>query len=130
MNQKMGNDFGYPRACRFRKTLNENRLNYGSFIYQLFSKLDFYFIKYSQNWPKLTDFQTSLGYFHVFQVVEHIPDILTTNIVKNETFSKKAKKSIFGHFLLILTTFYKVKIMFWRKLVEEGAITYFHLTFF
>jgi hypothetical protein len=25
MNQKMVTDFGYPRACRFRKTLNENR---------------------------------------------------------------------------------------------------------
>jgi hypothetical protein len=43
----------------------------------------------------LTDFQTFLGYFHVFQVVEHIRDILTTNIVKNETFSKKIEKILF-----------------------------------
>jgi hypothetical protein len=75
-----------------------------------------YHIKYSQNWSKLTDFQTFLGYFHVFQVVEHIPDILTTNIVKNETFSKK---SIFSHFLPISATFYEVKITFWKKLVTE-----------
>jgi hypothetical protein len=60
----------------------------------------------------MTDFQTSLGYFHVFQVVEHIPDILRTNTVKNETFSKKSKNSIFGQFLPILATFYEVKITF------------------
>jgi hypothetical protein len=43
--------------------------------------------------------------------VEHIRDILTTK-VKNETFSKNRKKSIFGHFLPILATFYEVKITF------------------
>jgi hypothetical protein len=42
--------------------------------------------KIGQNWPKLTDFQTFCGYFHVFQAVEHIRDILRTNTVKNETF--------------------------------------------
>jgi hypothetical protein len=51
-----------------------------------------------QNWPKLTDFQTFCGYFHVFQVVEHIPDILRTNTVKNKTFSKNRKNSIFASF--------------------------------
>jgi hypothetical protein len=60
----------------------------------------------------MTDFQTSLGYFHVFHVVEHIKDILRTNTVKNETFSKKPKNSIFGQFLPILVTFYEVKITF------------------
>jgi hypothetical protein len=59
----------------------------------------------------LTDFQTSLGYFHVFQVVEHIRTF-RTNTVKNETFSKKSKISIFGEFLPILATFYEVKITF------------------
>jgi hypothetical protein len=65
-----------------------------------------------KRWPKLTDFQTFLGYFHVFHVVEHIRNILTTNIVKNETFSKKSKKSIFGQFLPISATFYEVKTTF------------------
>jgi hypothetical protein len=46
----------------------------------------------------MTDFQKICGYFHVFQVVEHIPDILRTNTVKNETFSKKSKNLIFASF--------------------------------
>jgi hypothetical protein len=54
----------------------------------------------------MTDFQTSLGYLHVFQVVEPIRDILRTNTVKNETFSKRIKKfhfwSIFANFSHIL----------------------------
>jgi hypothetical protein len=73
--------------------------------------------------PKMTDFQTSLGYFHVFHVVEHIKDILRTNTVKNETFSKKSKNSIFGQFLPILVTFYEVKITFWKKLVGGATKT-------
>jgi hypothetical protein len=52
-----------------------------------------------QNWSKLTDFQTSSGYFHVFQVVEHIPDVLTTNIVKNKTFFEKIVKINFWYFI-------------------------------
>jgi hypothetical protein len=60
----------------------------------------------------LTDFQTFCGYFHVFQVVEHIPDILRTNTVKNETFSKKSKKFNFCQFLPILAIFYELKITF------------------
>jgi hypothetical protein len=78
MNQKMVTDFGYSRACRFIKMLNKNRL----WLLPLptFFKTWFKFIKYSQNWPKLTNFQTSLCYFHVYLVVEHI---LTTNTVKN-----------------------------------------------
>ena len=47
-----------------------------------FFKTWFKFIKYSQNWSKLTDFQTFLGYFYVFQVVEHIlTDIGRYNII-------------------------------------------------
>jgi hypothetical protein len=57
-------------------------------------------------------YHCDLGYFHVFHVVEHIKDILRTNTVKNETFSKKSKNSIFGQFLPILVTFYEVKIAF------------------
>jgi hypothetical protein len=99
-----------------------------------------------QNWPKLVKIdrfsnfftffrswntsQTILQLLHVFQVVEHIPDDLTTNIVKNETFSKNSKKSIFGHFLPISATFYEVKITFWKKLVEVGAMTYFQIDVF
>jgi hypothetical protein len=54
MNQKSKTDFGYPRACRFRKTLKENRLCNGSFLYKLFSKRDFYHIKCGWNWQKMT----------------------------------------------------------------------------
>jgi hypothetical protein len=39
------------------------------------------------------NFQTFCGYFHVFQVVEHIRTIT----LKNKT-SKKSKISIFGQF--------------------------------
>jgi hypothetical protein len=73
-----------------------------SSVYQLFSKRDLNsqnVAKIGQNWPKLTDFQTFCRLFSRFsQVVEHIRDILKTNTVKNETFSKKSKNSIFGHF--------------------------------
>jgi hypothetical protein len=44
--------------------------------------------------------------------VEHIRDILGTNTVTNETFSKKSKNSIFGQFLPILATFNEVQITF------------------
>jgi hypothetical protein len=37
---------------------------------------------------ELTDFQTFFGYFHVFHVVEHIPDSFKTITIKNETFQK------------------------------------------
>jgi hypothetical protein len=96
MNKQMVTIFGNTRACRFRKHQFENR----SWLLPLptFFKTWFKFIKYSQNWSKLTDFQTFLDYFHVFQVVEEIIDILTTNIVKNETFSKKSKKSFLDIF--------------------------------
>jgi hypothetical protein len=44
--------------------------------------------KIGNNWQQLTDFQTSFGLFHVFQLVEHIPDSLRTITTKNETFQK------------------------------------------
>jgi hypothetical protein len=44
--------------------------------------------------------------------VEHIADILRTNTVKNETFSKNRNNSIFASFLPILATFYELKITF------------------
>jgi hypothetical protein len=49
-------------------------------------------------WLKLTDFQTFFGYFHVFQVVEHIPDSFIVITFKNETFKKNPKIWIFDHF--------------------------------
>jgi hypothetical protein len=41
--------------------------------------------KIGQNWPILTYFQTSLGYFYVFQVVKHTKNEYSK---KNVTFSK------------------------------------------
>jgi hypothetical protein len=79
------------------------------YLDQLFSKHDLNSLnvaKIGQNWPKLT------GYFHVFQVMERIADILRTNTVKNETFSKNLKKFNFCQFLPILATFYELKITF------------------
>jgi hypothetical protein len=58
--------------------------------------------KFGQNWPKLTDFQTFSTIFHIFQVVEHAKDSFERIQLKNETFSKKSKNSIFGQFLPIL----------------------------
>jgi hypothetical protein len=52
MKVKMVFGFGYPRACRFRKTKLINQYLYQylylylyQYLYQLFSKRDFYFIK-------------------------------------------------------------------------------------
>jgi hypothetical protein len=50
-----------------------------------------------KNWQKLTDFQTFFGYFHIFQVVEHIRTVL-------ERKKFKIQKS---PFLPILATFIK-----------------------
>jgi hypothetical protein len=50
-------DFGYPRACRFRK---HQILNRRSLLYQLFKKRDFYFInvaKIGKNGPKMEFFE-------------------------------------------------------------------------
>jgi hypothetical protein len=52
MNQKMVTDFGNPRdseKCWMK-------IGYGSFLYQLFSKRDFYNIKCGWNWQKITIF--------------------------------------------------------------------------
>jgi hypothetical protein len=92
--------FEYPRACRFRKPHQTNQ--FWSLRLPTFFKM----------WFKGAWF---------FQVVEHIRDILRMNTVKNETFSKKSKNSIFGQFLPILATFYEVKITFWKKMVG-GAV--------
>jgi hypothetical protein len=97
MNQKMVTDFEYPRACRFRKTLPKIMPKIG------------------QNWSKLVNidrFANFLGLFSRFLGRGTHKRIFTTNIVKNNTFSKKSKKSIFGHFLPILATFYEVKLTF------------------
>jgi hypothetical protein len=54
---------------------------------------------------------------------QYIRDILKTKTVKNETFSKKSKNSMFGQILPILATFYKVKITFGKKLVGGATKT-------
>jgi hypothetical protein len=51
-------DFRYLRACRFRKTKQTYRFR--SPLTQLFSKLDFYFIKCGYNWQKKSTFLKSL----------------------------------------------------------------------
>jgi hypothetical protein len=92
-----------PRACRFWKYQIENRSP--ELPRPTFFKTWFKFIKCSYNWSTLTDFQTFCGYFYVFLVVEHIPDILRTNTVKNETFSKKTKIFNFCQFLPVFASF-------------------------
>jgi hypothetical protein len=78
-----------------------------------------------KNWQKLTDFQTFFGYFHVFQVVEHIRTVLERLHLKKMRNFKKSKNSIFGRFLPILATFMKsVKITFLKKLVEQAPAIY------
>jgi hypothetical protein len=75
--------------------------------------------KIGKNWQKLTDFQTFfLAIFNLFQVMEHIRDSFRTITLKKSDFPKKWKNSNFGQFLPILVTFYKVKITFFKKLVE------------
>jgi hypothetical protein len=93
------------------------------FVHKKWLKL----VKIGQNWQF---FKTFCGYFYVFQVVEHIRDILRTHTVKNETFSKKMNQFNFFQFLLILATFYEQKITFWKKLVEVAAGTYFQFDIF
>jgi hypothetical protein len=68
--------------------------------------------KIGYNWQQLTDFQTFFGYFHVFQVVEHIPDCFRMITFKNETFEKKSKSLNFWSLFPILATIYEVKITF------------------
>jgi hypothetical protein len=67
VDQKTVTDFRYPRACRFRKYQIENRL--WKLPRPNFSKRDLNsqnVAKNGQYRPKLTDFQTFCGYFHVF----------------------------------------------------------------
>jgi hypothetical protein len=84
-------------------------------IHKMWLKLS----KIGNNWPIL------FGYFHVCQVVEHIPDSFRTITFKNETFEKKSK-----NFISILATIYEVKITFWKKLVEGPPMTYFQIDIF
>jgi hypothetical protein len=54
---------------------------------------------------QLTDFQTFFGYFHVFQVVEHIKTFFEQLHSKNKIFQKNQKFhfwSIFANFSHIL----------------------------
>jgi hypothetical protein len=58
---------------------------------------------------KIDQFSNSFGYFHIYQVVDHIRDSFRT-ICKKWKISKKSKNSIFGQFLPI----------FEQKLVEQA----------
>jgi hypothetical protein len=87
-------------------------------------------IQIHKMWLKLTNFQTFFGYFHVFQVVEHIPDSFRMITFKNETFEKKSKKLNFWSLFPILAPIYEVKISFWKKLVENPLMTYFQIDIF
>jgi hypothetical protein len=49
-------------------------------------------------WQKLTDFQTFFGYFHVFQVVEHITTVLERLHLKKSKFQKNRKIPLLVHF--------------------------------
>jgi hypothetical protein len=53
---------------------------------------------FGQNWPKLRDFHISLGYSHVFQVMEHVRDILKTKQSKNDFFKKIEKINFWSCF--------------------------------
>jgi hypothetical protein len=69
--------------------------------------------KIAEYWQQLNDFQTFFGYFHVFQVVEHIPDSFRIIKFRNETLKKKiSKKMNFWSLFPILATIYEVKISF------------------
>jgi hypothetical protein len=84
-------------------------------------------IQIHKMWQQWTDFQTFFGYFHVFQVVEHIPDSFRMITFKNKTFEKKIQKF---EFLPILATIYEVKITFYKKLVGGASMTYFQFDIF
>jgi hypothetical protein len=65
----------------------------------------------SENW-KLAKIDRFSNFFRVFsrfsgRGTHPNSDILRTNTVKNETFSKKLKNSILGYFLPIWATFYE-----------------------
>jgi hypothetical protein len=78
--QKKVTDFGYSENIKLK------------IGHQLFSKRDFYFIKCGSNWQNLSDFQTFLVIFHVFQVVEHTSDSFKKRLhSKNEIFQKILK---------------------------------------
>jgi hypothetical protein len=69
-------DFGYPRACRFRK--HQILIGRRSYLYQLFKKRDFYFInvaKIGKNGPKM-DFSICLNFLPILAYFSHIYDFL------------------------------------------------------
>jgi hypothetical protein len=65
--------------------------------------------------------------------VEHIKTVLERLHSKNEILKKNRKIPFlvnFCQFLPILATFYKVKIMFLKKLVDGAPATYFKFDVF
>jgi hypothetical protein len=106
---------------QFRKHQIENR--FPELTLPTFFKMWFKFIKCVKNWQQLTDLQTFSAIFTFFRSW-NTPDSYRTITLKMRLFkwdfSKKIETFHFGPFLLILATFYKVKITFWKKLVEEA----------
>jgi hypothetical protein len=82
-----------------------------------------------QNWPKLVKIDRFSNLFGLFSRFSgsgtHPRRSYNEYIVKNETFSKKSKKLIFDNFMLILATFYEVKITFWKKYPKNVTICWF-----
>jgi hypothetical protein len=98
-------DFGYPRACRFRKHQIENRfteLALPTFFKTWFKK------------NSLTDFQTFSAIFTLFRLWNTLD-----SFEQIQTFSKKS-----NHIL------WTKKITFWKKLVEQAPGTCFQFDIF
>jgi hypothetical protein len=70
MEYKLVTDFGNPEHVDSENIIF--KIGCRSSLYQLFSKSDLKIHKMYLKLAKMTDFQTSLDNFHVFQVVEHI----------------------------------------------------------
>jgi hypothetical protein len=59
------------------------KIGHRSSAHQLFSKREYFFLN-----VKLTDFKTFLGYYYVFQVVEHMRTVLERLHLENKIFQK------------------------------------------
>jgi hypothetical protein len=89
-------DFGYPRACRFRKYQNLNRSP--ALVLPTFFKTWFKFIKCGQNWPIFELF----GNFLHFSCRGTDPETVLNEYNKKMRLFQKIKKSIFANFSYIL----------------------------
>jgi hypothetical protein len=99
--QKKVTDFGYPGPEHVDSENIKLKIGSRSLLYQLFSKRDFI----HKMWLKLAKIDRFLiffSYFHIFQVVEHIPDSFRMNTDKNETLKNINLWSIFINFSHII----------------------------